>query len=183
MAKAFLTRWGYQNDFDSIKLQTRELGFAIDVEKLYIGTDDSNIHIPNEGFIAEMIKTGILTYKPVVGTILELQSAQLAGALAYNVDDKKVQYKTASGTTIKLASTSDLPSGEATSVVVAQENIDVGNSNSVALSGYTRPIKLVFLNGSLCTNNDNDAHKYTIDAVNSTLTVKECVAGDIIAYF
>lgn len=183
MAKAFLIRWGYQNDFDSIKLQTRELGFAVDAEKLYIGSDDSNIHIPNEAYVERMIDSGVLAYKPVTGTTLELQSAQPVGSLSFNSDDKKIQYKMASGTIIKLANVIDLPSGEATSVTVSLENIDVGNFNSVTLSSYTRPIKLVFLNGSLCTNNPDDPHRYVIDPVNSTITIKECAEGDIIAYF
>ena len=183
MAKAFLIRWGYQNDFDSIKLQTREIGFTVDTAKVYVGSDDSNIHIPNEAYVKSMIDSGVLTYKPVTGTTLELQAAQIVGALAFNNDDKKIQYKMASGTIIKLANATDLPSGEATSVTVALANIDAGNFNSVTLSSYTRPIKLVFLNGSLCTNNPDDPHRYTIDSVNSTITIKECAEGDIIAYF
>jgi len=183
MAKAFLLRWGYQNDFDAIKLQTREMGFAVDTTKLYIGTDDANLHIPNEGFVASMITAGVAKYKPVAGTTLELQSSQLPGATAYNTDEKRLQHKTASGTIINVANLSDLPRSEAYSVSVAIENIDAANANSVTLTGYTSPIKMVFLSGNLCTNNAVDPHQYTVDDVAGTLTIKECVPGDIIAYF
>ncbi len=183
MAKAFLLRWGYQNDFDSIKLQTRELGFSIDSEKLYIGTDDANIHIPNEAFTKALAISEVLKYKPTIGTTLELLTTQVASSLAFNSEEKRIQYKNSSGAVIKIVNMTDLPSGDAVSVVVASENIDAGDNNSVTLSDYTRPIRMIFLNGILCTNNANDAHMYTLDNINSTITIKECVAGDIIAYF
>ena len=183
MAKAFLLRWGYQNDFDAIKLQTRELGYAVDSVKLFIGTDDANVHIPNEAFVSTMITNGVAKYKPVAGTALSLQASHLPGALAYSTDDKRIQYKTASGTSINVANLSDLPVGDAMSVIVSIENIATESFNSVTLNGFTSPIRMVFLNGSLCTNNPVDTHQYTVDSVAGTLTVKECTAGDIIAYF
>ena len=183
MAKAFLLRWGYQNDFDSIKLQTRELGFAVDTEKIYIGTDDSNVHLPNEGFVSTMITTGVALYKPTSGTTLELATTHLAGTIGYDTDEKRLKFKSLTGTIISLAKTTEIPVGDATSVVVAIENIDAGDNNSVLLTGYVRPVRLVFLNGILCTNNVADPHQYIVSEVNSTIKIKECAVNDIIAYF
>lgn len=183
MAKAFLIRWGYEQDFSDIKLQTREPGFAIDTEKFFIGTGDKNIHIPNEEFVASMIADGVIGYKPLFGTTQELSNSQENGAIAYNTEVKRIQYKTSAGTVIQHATVNDIPSYTPTSVTVAQANIDTNDSNSVTLSGMTRPLKMVFLNGSLCTLNPNDPHRLQIDNVSATVKIYNCVEGDIIAYF
>lgn len=183
MAKAFLIRWGYDQDFKDIKLQTREPGFAIDTEKFLIGTGDKNIHIPNEDFVKAMITDGVLKYTPITGTTAELASNQLPKTVAYNTDTRKMQYKTVSGTIVANATTTDIPTNTPTSVTVAQENIDSSDANSVSLSGMTRPLRMVYLNGLLCTLNPDDPHRLTVDNTTGTIKINECVAGDIIAYF
>ena len=183
MAKAFLIRWGYDQDFKDIKLQSREPGFAVDAEKLYIGTGDKNIHIPNEDFIKIMIDDGVLKYTPKTGTTLVLNTEQENGTIAYNTDNKRFQYKTSTGTIVQAASTNDIPSQTPTSVTVAASNIDIADFNSVTLSGMTRPLKMVFLNGALCSLSIDDTHKLTVNALNGTIKVRECVEGDIISYF
>jgi len=183
MAKAFLIRWGYDQDFKDIKLQTREPGFAVDSEKLYIGAGDKNIHIPNEDFIKAMIDDGILTYTPITGSTGALSTEQKNGRIAYNTDTKKLQYKTSAGVIIQNATTVDIPTYTPTSVVVSDDNIDANDSNSVTLTGVNRPLKMVFLNGSLCTLNASDLHRLSVDSVSGTIKIKECSNGDIIAYF
>ncbi len=183
MAKAFLVRWGTQNDFDSIKLQIREIGFTIDNEKMYIGGNDANIHIPNESFIGTMISEAVPKYKPMVGTGLELVTTHLPGAIAFNSETSILIYKTAGGSSISLARSIDLPAKTVYSVKVAAENIDAGDNNSVLLTNYERPIELIFLNGVLCTPEDYDAHKYTVNIELKTLKINGCVADDTISYF
>lgn len=183
MAKAFLLRWGTQNDFDSIKLQTRELGVAIDTTKLYLGTDDANVHIPNEQFVSSMIASGLTQYKPAYGSTQDLQTTQKNGMLGYNVDTKRLRYKTPTGAVIPLANTSDLPTKEPTVVTVAAANIDTADNNSVTLTSFVRPTIIIFLNGILCTSSDSDAHKYTLNELNSTIKINGCAENDIISYF
>jgi len=183
MAKAFLIRWGYEQDFKDIKLQTREPGFAIDTEKFFIGTGDKNIHIPNEDFVSAMIKDGVLKYTPITGTSQELSSIQENGTIAFNTDTKRLQYKTMSGNIIQQVLPTDIPSYTPTSVVVSAENIDVSDNNSVTLAGITKPLKMFFLNGVLCTTNQNDPHMITIDNSANTVKIKECAENDIISYF
>lgn len=183
MAKAFLIRWGYEQDFKDIKLQTREPGFAIDTEKFFIGTGDKNIHIPSEDFVSAMIADGVLKYKPLTGTTRELASIQENGTIAFNTESKRLQYKTMNGSVIPQVLPTDIPSYTPTSVVVAQENIDTNDNNSVTLSGMTRPLKMVFLNGKLCSTNTNDPHVITIDAQMGTVKIRDCAKDDIISYF
>ena len=183
MAKAFLIRWGFEQDFGDIKLQAREPGFAVDSEKLYIGTGDKNVHFPNEDFVSAMISDGVIKYKPMSGTTLELATNQISKTIAYNTDTKRLQYKTASGTIVQNAAAREIPTALPTSVVVQSANIDIHDGNSVTLAGITRPLKMVFLNGRLCSLETSDIHELTVDAASGTIKVKECVAGDIIAYF
>lgn len=183
MAKAFLIRWGYDQDFKDVKLQTREPGFAIDSEKFYIGTGDKNIHIPSEDFIGSMIIDGVIKYAPVSGTALELNTLQKNKTLAYNTDTKRLQYKTNSGTIVQNASLKEVPTALPTSFVVQASNIDIMDSNSVTLAGITRPLKMVFLNGALCTLEATDPHRLSANTTEGTIKINGCADGDIIAYF
>ncbi len=183
MAKAFLIRWGSQNDFEAIKLQTRELGYAIDTIRLYIGSEDGNIHIPNESFIMSKIAEEVPKYKVAAGTTVELNTVQLNGAFGFNTDIEKITYKTSSGGIKTMAYSSDLPTKTGYTVVVAVENIDAGDNNSVTLTDYERPIELIFLNGKLCTTHANDSNKYLIDSELKTLKIDGCEENDLITYF
>ena len=183
MAKAFLIRWGTQNDFDSVKLQVRELGFTIDNERLWIGGNDENIHIPNEQFLKSYVAGEVPKYQPVTGTTAELATLQAPGAIAYNSEESRLSYKTKSGQKINLASTVDLPSRSPISVKVALENIDANDNNSVTITGYNRPIELIFVNGRLCTKEPTDPNTYSVDKASQTLKVYGCAENDIISYF
>jgi hypothetical protein len=183
MAKAFLLRWGTQNDFDAIKLQVRELGFTIDNERLYVGGEDENIHIPKESFIREMISGEIPKYAVPYGNSLALESAQVLSGFGYNTVTSKLSYRRPVGTPINLVTDKDIPSQASTSVSVTLENIDTGDSNSVTLTGYNRPIEMIFKNGLLCTPNTDDQNRYVVNRELNTLKVYNCTENDIIAYF
>ena len=183
MAKAFLLRWGTQNDFDEIKLHVRELGFTIDNERLWLGGNDENIHIPNEQFLKSYVAGEVPKYQPVTGTTTELQTLQAPGALGYNTEENRLSYKTKAGQKIDIVSTSDLPLKSPISVVVAIENIDTNDDNSVLITGYNRPIELIFLNGKLCTKESTDSNRYEVDDTANTLKVYGCSENDIISYF
>lgn len=183
MAKAFLVRWGTQNDFDAIKLQIREIGFTIDNERLWVGGNDENLHIPNENFVKNMILTEVPKYKPLTGTSVELLTTHSPGALAFNKDGKHLVYKTPTGQNLTLVDTSMMPSNTATSVKVALENIDTADNNSVTINGYDRQIEMVFLNGVLCTIHPDDTRRYEVNRTDKTLKVYGCSENDIISYF
>lgn len=55
MARIFLLRVGTELDFKSINLQVRELGFASDSEKLYLGTTKGNVNIPTEDIVKDIV--------------------------------------------------------------------------------------------------------------------------------
>ena len=182
MAKAYLLRRGFQEEFDRIDLYARELGFTDDTNRLLVGDGEKNIHIPNEQFVASMVATGVLGYKPKTGTTAELDLEQANGTFAYNTDTQRVVYRSPTGVKSILARASELNLNDPLAFVVAAANIDAGNSNSVLLSDFTRPTRTLFLNGKLCTQLSSDPHAYTYDAVAKTVSIKECVEGDIISY-
>ena len=183
MAKAYLIRKGYQEEFDRINLYARELGFALDTSRLLIGDGEENIHIPNEQFVASMITAKVLAYKPKSGTTVELDSAHVPGTFAYDTEMKRVIYKSASGAKSILARTSELPMSDATAITVATVNIDIAAQNGVLLTSFNRPLRMIFLNGKLCTNLASDPHQYIFNETEKTVLITECVAGDIISYF
>ena len=183
MAKAFLVRFGTEDDFKAIKLQTREIGMALDTEKLYLGGEDRNIHIVSEEYAQTMIKKAVKGRKTAEGTTSELQNIQTPGSFAFNNELNRPQYLTESGKKISISVTSDLGKKDASTVVVQDGDIDTDDSNSVSLGDFIRPQKIIFLNGLLVTNNSSDPHQYTYDEANKILKIKECAAGDIIAFF
>jgi len=183
MAKAFLIRFGTENDFKAIKLQTRELGMALDTERLYLGGEDKNIHIPSEDFIKTSIKDAVNNRKILEGNTVDLQNSQIPGSIAFNTELNRPQYLTQSGKKTLIAVTSDLGKKEASTIVVQDGDVDTDDSNSVSLGDFIRPQIMVFLNGVLVTNNSGDPHQYSYDAENKILKIKECSSGDIIAFF
>ncbi len=183
MAKAYLIRKGYQEEFDRINLFARELGYSLDTNKLFIGDGEDNVHIPNEQFVANMVLVGVAKYGPVSGTTTELDSKHGNGTFAYDTDTQRVLYKSSAGAVSILARTSELPLGDATTIKLAVENIDAGDSNRVTLTDFNRPYRMLMLNGVMCTSHATDPHQYVYDATAKTVTIKECADGDIISYF
>jgi len=56
MARIFLLRVGTELDFASVNLQVRELGYASDSEKLYLGTKSGNKYVPTEDAVISKIR-------------------------------------------------------------------------------------------------------------------------------
>lgn len=181
MAKAFLLRFGTESDFGSIKLQTRELGVAVDSEKLYLGFDDKNVFIPNESQVVSIIDTNLHKYRHTIGTTLELVSAHKDNTIAFDTTLKRLKYKN-SGTTISIASKSEVSLPDPVSFVVETGNIDTNDGDNVLLAGFSRPMRNIFKNGLLCTKEATDTNRYTFDNTTLDLKVYGCVAGDIISY-
>jgi hypothetical protein len=183
MAKAFLIRWGTQNDFDSIKLQLREFGFAVDTERVFIGGEDENLHIPNESYVRDMILNEVPKYSIPNGTAIEVSDKQVLSGLGYVYTSDTLTYKTPLGNIEEIVFKKNTPLKTSVTVKVLDENIDANDNNSVTITGYNRPIEMIFLNGRLCTTHEDDPHRYIIDQDNSTLKIYGCVANDLISYF
>ena len=62
MARIFLLRVGTELDFDTVNLQVRELGFASDSEKLYLGTSAGNINIPTEDIVKDIVDAKLVSF-------------------------------------------------------------------------------------------------------------------------
>lgn len=62
MARIFLLRVGTELDFESVNLQVRELGFASDSEKLYLGTSIGNVNIPTEDAVKDILDAKLVTF-------------------------------------------------------------------------------------------------------------------------
>ena len=183
MAKEFLIRYGNDADFQQKRLALREFGFAIDVEKLYIGGRDGNLYIPTSAVITEMIKSQVDGYKMMAGTTQLLNDTQVVGTLAYDTDTKRIRYKASENVVKSILTLSDALLSSPTTVQVEAGNIDTNDDNSVTLSDFNRPTKMVFLNGVLCTSHVADPHKYTYDDVQKKMKIKNCTEGDLISYF
>lgn len=182
MAKAYLIRKGYQEEFDRINLFARELGFTLDTNRLLIGDGESNIHIPNEPLVASMILSGVAKYAPTSGITADLETLHAAGTFAYDTDTQRVIYKSKAGLVSILARTTEAMLADPVSIVITAENIDAADSNSVTLTDFSRPTRTVFLNGILCTQRAEDAHRYSFVSETKVLKIMGCVAGDIISY-
>ena len=183
MAKEFKIRWGYEKDFEVIKLAPRELGCAIDTNKLFLGTTDGNIHIPNEKYTNSMIKTALDLFTIASGTATELSGESFKEKLAYNTTIKRIQYQDRDGAVHRLLFPEDLMLSRPISVQLTEENIDLEDNNSVIINGFDRPFIMVYVNGVLATDHASDPHQLTIDTENKTLKIIGCAAGDIISYY
>ena len=182
MAKAFLVRFGFENDFKSIKLQTRELGMALDTLKLYLGSEDENIHIPSETMVKSYIDTALSNFANEAGTTVELNTTQAVGSIAFNTETDKLQFRKTLSTFSNILTSSDAPRFEINSIVVDAENIDALDSNSISLVDFIRSSIRVYRNGLLCSSSISDINRYAFDDVSNVLKVYNCAAGDIVSY-
>jgi hypothetical protein len=183
MAKEFKLRWGYEQDFETIKLAPRELGCAVDTNKFFLGTSMGNMHIPNETFVAKMIVDALDAKTVPSGTATDLSSEKYREKIAFNTTTNRLQYKDANDKTYKLLTPLDVMSSKPVSVQVSIDNIDTADGNSVSINNFNRPIVMVFLNGVLCTEHQADPHRIVIDTDNRALKVYGCSENDIISYY
>jgi len=183
MAKAFLLRFGSEEDFKSIKLQLREPGFAIDSEKLFIGGTSRNLHIPNEEYVSKMINEHIDKRGILSGTSTDLAVSQPLLSFAYDTTLKRIVFKGGDGQRHIIVENKDIPRRTGVSIKIAAENIETEDNNSVIIQGYNSPIEMIFKNGILCTVHPDDPNRYEVDRENNLLKIYNCAENDIITYF
>jgi len=183
MAKEYLVRYGTLQEFETIRLAVRELGFVVDVDQLMVGTSVGNKHIPNEDYVSNMILDSIHNAKIPSGTTTEVSSDEFREKIFFNTSINKLQYRDADDLNHTIVTFFDMLKQKPVTKNVEAEDIDTANNNTVTITGYDRPIVMVFLNGILCTENENDPHMITVDSTNGTLSIANCEVGDIISYF
>jgi len=184
IAKTLLIRWAYSQDLKTYKPATREFVYTVDDNRVYIGTSEGPKQLAYTDDIELKINKALLEYKFLVGTEQQLASTLLPSQAAFNLDIQRIQFlNPMTNTRQTYVTTQDLPMKEAFTVVVQDDNIDTDDNNSVTISGFKRPIIMVFVNGRLCTNNSNDPHPYKYDEAAKTLKIYNMSSGDLIAYF
>jgi hypothetical protein len=184
IAKTLLIRWAYSQDLKTYKPATREFVYTIDDNRTYIGTSEGPKQLAYTDDIDIKINAALDAYKFKTGTDSSLETHLLPGQAAFNLDKQRIQFlNPMTNTRQTYVTTQDLPTKEAFTVVVQEDNIDTDDNNSVTISGFKRPIIMVFVNGRLCTNNENDPHKYEYDEFSKTLKIYNMSSGDLIAYF
>jgi hypothetical protein len=181
MAKALLLRTEVDQIFSEKKLEFREPGFSKDAEKFYIGGLLANIHIPNETFVATMISIALSTHGPTFGTTAVLIEGHKNNTFAFNTDTNKLLLKVGE-TPVAIPTRGELATAEQTSVVVSAANIDAGDGH-VLLVDFTRPTKMIFVDGILCSNEGTASKRYTFDSQTNELKVYGCVEGSVISHF
>ena len=182
MAKAFLMRTDKDAKFQTIKLEFREPGFSNDLEKLYIGGAEGNIHIPNEDYVTRMIEQSLSADSLLHQSTSDLQVNQTAHTIAFNTDLNKLVYKVSTDASIAIPSSAEVPMGEQNTVTISSANID-SNDGSVIFADFNRTLKMIFIDGILCTNNSASEKRYTFDSATNTLKVFGASDGSIVSYF
>jgi hypothetical protein len=184
IAKTLLIRWAYSQDLKTYKPATREFVYTVDVNRVYIGTSEGPKQLAYTDDIDIKISAALDSYKFKVATDSQLASTLLPGQAAFNTDIQRIQFlNPLTNTRQTYVTKQDLPLKEAFTIVIQDDHIDTDDNNSVTISGFKRPIVLVFVNGRLCTNNPNDPHQYVYDEARSTLKIYNMSSGDLVAYF
>lgn len=181
MAKAFLMRTDKDAVFQQVRLELREPGFSKDLEKFYIGGLVENIHIPNESYVQNMIDTTLSTYGPTKGDTATLADKQQDGTFGFNTETNRLSLKVGSGSLL-FPTVSELGAKEQIAVVVSDDNIDSSDGH-VLLSSFTRPVKMIFVDGILCIKGGSADKRYEYDPDTKDMKVFGCVDGSTISYF
>jgi hypothetical protein len=128
-----------------------------------------------------MIATALSTHGPKFGTTAVLTEGHRDGTFAFNTDTNKLLLKV-TGVAVAIPTRGELATAEQTSVVVSAANIDGGDGH-VLLVEFTRPTKMIFVDGILCSNESTAPKRYTFNAQTNELKVYGCVDGSIISHF
>lgn len=181
MAQALLLRTEADEIFQSKRLEFREPGFSRDLEKFYMGGLNGNIHIPNEKFVEDMIKASLTSDGPKFATTAALEEGHVSGTFAFNTDTNRLLLKI-EDTPVAIAMKSELPSSDQIAVKVTTANIDA-NDGSVLLENFTRSVRMIFVDGILCSSESTATKRYTYDTAAKKVFVFGCIDGSVISYF
>lgn len=181
MAQALLLRTEADEIFQSKRLEFREPGFSRDLEKFYMGGLTENIHIPSEKFVGDMIKAALAENGPKFATTAILEETHVAGTFAFNTDTNRLLLKVGDAP-VAIALKAEIPGTDQIAIKVAAANIDISDG-SVLLENFNRPVRMIFVDGILCSSEGTATKRYTYDSVAKKAFVFGCIDGSVISYF
>jgi len=183
-AKELLLRYGYEDDFERINLKVRELGFAVDTDKLYIGTSQGNAHIPNFIEVTNKIKEMIKNRRIKFGDEAYINSNLLPAQMGFNTTKHRIEVIDPT-TNIRQTyiTKADHLLNVPKTIKLSDDDIDHDDNDSITLTDFTRPIIMVFLNGALVTDHSDDPHTYSYDTDKKELKVTGCSDGDLLSFY
>ena len=184
VAKQLLIRWAYENDLHTVRPAVREFVYAIDTNKVYIGTAEGAKQLAYTEDVAQQTQSLMKEYKIKMGDTNELNSSLLPLQLGFNTDTHRVQMiNPLTNITKNFAYTTDLAFREPVVIKVAASNIDSNDNKSITLTDFVRPSIMVFVNGVLAMPHDDAAHKYSYDKTKKELKIYNMADGDLVAYY
>jgi len=185
IAKQLQIRWAEtEATLQQYRPAVREFVYAMDTTNLFIGTSEGAKKIAYWTDVEKYVTDNIQEYKPKLGGSVALSSTLLPGQIGFNTDLGRIQFLDPTTNIRQTYITSlDMPTKDPVTVKITSDNIDADDGNSVTLVDFTRPIRLIFVNGKLITKNTSDEKYYVYDAANKTLKIYNMADGDLIAYY
>jgi hypothetical protein len=186
IAKELLIRWAEtESTLEQYKPAVREFVYAVDTGNVFMGTNAGARKLAYWVDVKKYVSDEVQEYKPKAGTSSWILTNLKPGQIGYNKDIKRLQFLD-EATNIKqtYATTSDLILKDPMSIKISDDNIDSDDDNSVTLSDFKRPMRLLFVNGTLVTDVESDDipyYEYNKDSY--TLKIYHMSDGDIISYF
>ena len=185
IAKQLLIRWAEtEATLEQYRPAVREFVYAMDTGNVFMGTQEGPKKIAYWTDVQKYVQTQVQEYKPKTGNNDFLTTNLLGGQIGFNTDIKRLQYLDAlTNVRQTYVTTADMPLKDAITVKVTSDNIDSNDNNSVTITNFKRPIRMIFVNGLLVSNNTADSKYYKYDASTNTLKIYNMEDGDLIAYF
>jgi len=184
MAKTLLIRYGYKEDFERIRLHVREFGFVMDTDEVLIGTSDGNKILPNQKKVQSLIKEALSSYKMKQGDRDFILNNILPGETMFNSTKQRINFLNPVNNKIQTyVTTEDLIRKEPATIKITDDDIDHDDDDSVTLTDFNRPIVMVYYNGVLVTNHEDDNHCYTYKPEDQTIKIKNCSEGDLLTFY
>jgi len=185
IAKQLQIRWAEtEATLQQYRPAVREFVYAMDTGNVFMGTQEGPKKLAYWIDVEKYVVNQIKEYTPKMGTSAALSSNLLPGQIGFNTELARLQFldPTSNIRQTYIAQT-DMPLKDPVTVKITSDNIDADDNNSVTLVDFTRPIRLIFVNGKLVSKNTNDEKYYTYDATNKTLKIYNMADGDLIAYY
>ena len=185
VAKQLQIRWAEtEATLEQYRPAVREFVYAVDTTNVFMGTPEGPKKIAYWVDVEKYVSDSVQEYKPKSGSATTLSSILLPGQFGFNTDLSRVQFlDPTTNTRQTYVTTLDMPAKDPVTVKITSDNIDANDNNSVTLVDFTRPIRLIFVNGKLVTRNTADEKYYVYDATNKTLKIYNMADGDLIAYY
>jgi len=185
IAKQLLIRWAEnETTLDQYRPAVREFVYAVDTGNVFMGTQEGARKLSYWTDVTKYVQDQVTEYKPKSDTDDGLATNLQPGQIGFNTDIKRLQFLDPD-TNVRqtyLAST-DAILRDCAAIKVTSDNIDSDDNDSVTLSDFKRPYRLVAVNGTLINRVKADTPYYVYDDNAKTLKIYHMSDGDIISYF